>query len=54
MSCSIIKINDGTYDAIVDDKKITCDSFVDAWEELPAYLTHPDHFEESKLLVNNE
>ncbi|NES68502.1 MAG: hypothetical protein F6K24_26350, partial [Okeania sp. SIO2D1] len=42
---------DGIYRVIVDDDEAFCDSFVDAWEKLPSLLTHPDHFEESDVIV---
>ena len=54
MSCSIIKMDDGTYSAIVDDKEIFCNSFAEAWEQLPGFLTHPDYFEESEIVVYEE
>ncbi|MEM1170618.1 MAG: hypothetical protein AAGJ08_16430 [Cyanobacteria bacterium P01_H01_bin.35] len=51
MNCSITKMGDGNYRVIVDDKDTLCDSFDNAWEKLPAFLTHPDHFEESEIIV---
>ncbi|MDJ0553377.1 MAG: hypothetical protein QNJ68_02835 [Microcoleaceae cyanobacterium MO_207.B10] len=55
MSCSIIKMEDGRYRAIVDEKETYYDSFEEAfWEKMPAYLTHPDHEEEGELFVHEE
>ncbi len=54
MNCSITNMGDGTYKVIVDDEETFCDSFIDAWKKLPAFLTHPDHFEESEVAVCGE
>ncbi|MDJ0518893.1 MAG: hypothetical protein QNJ74_22425 [Trichodesmium sp. MO_231.B1] len=55
MNCSITKMDDGKYRAIVDDKETYHDSFEDAfWDGMPAYLTHPDHDEDDKLIVTEE
>lgn len=55
MNCSITRMGNGKYRAIVDRKETYHDSFEDAfWDEMPAYLTHPDHDEESKIVVYQE
>ena len=36
MNCSINNMSDGTYQVIVDNEETFCDSFIDAWEKLPA------------------
>lgn len=51
MSCSIIKMDDGSYHWIVDEKDGYVDSFEAAWQMMPALLTHPDHFEETEPIV---
>ena len=55
MSCSITKMDNGKYRAIVDSKDTCYDSFEEAfWDGMPAYLTHPDHGEDGKLVVTEE
>ncbi len=55
MNCSITKMDDGKYQAIVDRKETYHDSFEEAfWSRMPAYLTYPDHYEDGKIVVSEE
>ncbi len=55
MNCYITKMEDRKYQAIVNGKETYHDSFENAyWDAMPAYLTHPDHHEESKIVVYEE
>ena len=49
----IISINyrhrDGTFHWRNDDKTGVTTSFEEAWKKMPAYITDPDHYEESQL-----
>lgn len=55
MNCSITRMDDGKYRAIVDSKETYHGSFEDAfWDGMPAYLTCPDHDEDGELVVTEE
>ena len=49
---SIVKVhrnNNGSFDWQNADRKGTADSFEDAYQNMPAMVTNPDHFEDSDI-----
>jgi hypothetical protein len=46
---SIHRNENGEFVWRSDDKIGTATSFMDAWEKMPAYITNPDHYDESSM-----
>lgn len=48
----ISRNSDGTFSWKNDNREGTASSFEEAWQNLPAFVTDPDHFEESEVIQN--
>ena len=48
---SILRNSDGSFSWQNDDKSGTSLSFDEAWINLPAMITDPDHFEELNIFI---
>ncbi|MEA5521389.1 hypothetical protein [Limnoraphis robusta] len=48
----ILRNSDASFSWQNDDKSGTSSSFDEAWRNLPAFVTDPDHFEESEIFID--
>lgn len=57
MRCAInctITAEGNVYKAVIDEKEALFNSFEEAFSSMPGYLTHPDHSEDSEIIVHED